>query len=324
MMEGKIPPSTNPGTALDSSTLVKHLIDCDPPPVMMFDTTEKLQTDTRFWEWLESEIVRPLLMAGRARLIFAGRVPAPWRDYDVRRQNQIHRLAPLPTRDDPGRPGAARALIREVIRQSDAPVTEAQVEILIELILEFSHGHPGLSKQLAEWAAAPGTGRWPAADHSRFGREMAEGPVKEFIDKFLFKDIDAEWRLILRWASILNWFDAAVLRQYLEALVAAGVISRCSFLDNWDSFFVPGIDRLRLQDAAVVWEKAGYRLHGVTREIVRQWLRVTDPVRFAQANRCAGQVIAAVADEFAPDEEGFARYKGEAEAYFQQAQGGAV
>jgi len=303
--------------------LIRFLCERDPIPVLMFDTTESLQTDTGFWEWLESEIVRPLLMAGCARFIFAGRVLAPWRDYDVRRQNQIHRLAPLPTRDDPKRQGAVRTLIRDVLRQGHRPGTEAQVEALIELILEFSHGHPGLSKQLAEWAA-PVTGRWPTADYGQLRREMAVGPVKEFIDGFLFKSIDAEWRLILWWASILNWFDTAVLRQYLEALVAAGVISRCSFLDNWDSFFVPGIDRLRLQDAAVVWEKAGYRLHGVTREIVRQWLRVTDPVRFAQANRCAGQVIAAVADEFAPDEEGFARYKSEAEVYFQQAQGGAV
>lgn len=306
------------GEPLSGRQLVQFLRDCDPAPVLMFDTTEHFQTDTRFWEWLEAEIVRPLLLGSRARLIFAGRVPAPWRDYDVRRQNRLHRLEPLPMQDDPERQGAARALIQETLRQSDRPATGAQVENLIELILEFSHGHPGLTKELAQWAAA-GIGRWPGAGPDQFRRAMAQGPVKEFVDAFLFKDIDADWQLILRWASILNWFDAAVLRQYLEALVADGAIPHRSFLDNWDSFFVQGIDRLRLQDAAVVWAKEGYRLHGVTREIVRQYLKVTDPDGFRRASRCAGTVIRAVAAEFAPDEEGFARYTQEAEIYFQQA-----
>jgi hypothetical protein len=68
-----------------------------------------------------------------------------------------------------------------------------------------------------------------------------------------------------------------------------------------------------------MWGKDGYQLYGVTREIVRQCLKVTDPAGFRQANRCAGDVIRALACEFAPDEDGFARYTQEAEAYFQQA-----
>ena len=95
-------------------------------------------------------------------------------------------------------------------------------------------------------------------------------------------------------------------------------------LDNWDSFFIQSIDRLRLQDAAVVWARDGYRLYGVTREIVRQCLKVTDQEGYRQASGCAGEVIRAVANEFAPDEEGFVRYTQEAEAYFQQAQGEVV
>jgi hypothetical protein len=259
-------------------------------------------------------------MKGRVRMIFAGRVPAPWRDYDVRRLNQIHRLDPLSTQDDLERQGAARDLIRNVLRQSGSIVPDADIRLLTELILKFSYGHPGLSEKLASWVVEPGVGRWPAPDINQFRKSIAEGRIKEYIDSFLFKDIDADWRLILRWAGILNWFDAAVLCQYLEALVVAGVIPRCAYLDNWDSFFVPGIDRLRLQDAAVVWARDGYRLYGVTREIVRQCLKVSDPVGFRRASRCAGQVIRTVASEFAPDEEGFVRYTREAEAYFQQAQ----
>lgn len=306
--------------AWTADLLVRCIGACDPPPVLMFDATEKLQTDTHFWERLEAGLVRPLLMGGRVRMIFAGRVPPPWRDYDVRRLNQTHRLAPLSTQDDLARQGAARDLIRNVLRQGGPNVTEADVGRLTELILEFSHGHPGLSKELASWVVEPGADRWPTANFDRLRKSMAEDKIKNYIDAVLFKDIDADWRRVLRWASILNWFDTAVLQQYLEALVAADVIPRGAYLNNWDGFFVEGIDRLRLQDAAVVWDRDGYRLYGVTREIVRQCLKVTDPAGSRRASQCAGEVIQAVANEFAPDEEGFARYTGEAKAFFQQAQ----
>ena len=224
--------ASNPGLAalqeagdkLTADLVAHYLGICDPPPVLMFDTTEKLQTNVRFWEWLETALVRPLLMDGRVRLVFAGRVPTPWRDYDVRRQNQLHRLEPLSTQDDLEGQGAARDLIRKVLRQSDQTMSEADIKIRIELILRFSHGHPGLSEKLANWVIKPGAGRWPATNIDQLRNLMAEDRVKEYIDQFLFKEIDPDWRLILWWASILDWFDTAVLRQYLEALAAVRII----------------------------------------------------------------------------------------------------
>lgn len=321
---GISPPLQQADRKWSADLLVQSIGACDPPPVLMFDATEKLQTNTHFWEWLERELVRPLLLGGRTHMIFAGRVPPPWRDYDVRRLNHLHRLEPLSTQDGLERQGAARDLIRNVLRQGGPMATEADIRRLIELILEFSHGHPGLSKELASWIVEPGAGRWPAPNFDQLRTSLAKDRIEKYIASVLFKDIDADWRLILRWASILNWFDAYVLRQYLESLVAVGVLLRGAYLDNWDSFFVQGIDRLRLHDAAVVWERDGYRLYGVTREIVRRCLQVTDPDGFRRASRCAGEVIQAVASEFAPDEEGFARYTGEAEAFFQQVQGEVV
>ncbi|MFW5703128.1 MAG: AAA family ATPase, partial [Candidatus Dojkabacteria bacterium] len=53
------------------------------PVYLMFDTTEVLQENTEFWEWMQKYIVEPLVVEGEVKQIFAGRVPAPLRRGEV-------------------------------------------------------------------------------------------------------------------------------------------------------------------------------------------------------------------------------------------------
>ncbi len=313
----QLAPTAETNEDAEANQIVARLHACTPAPVLMFDTTETVQIDMGFWAWLETQLVAPLLAGGYVRQVFAGRVPAPWRDFDVRTQVVMHHLAPFETQTGP-----ARELILEVFRQRAPALDKHAAVLLTDLILEFSCGHPGLSKGLATWVTESEAERWPAQDLRELRRHMASEEVKRYIDEHLFAKVEPAWRSILWWASILNWFDITVLRQYLVMLVEAGLTSlERTHLNDWDSFFLHSIDRLRLQDTAIIWEGSGYQLYGVTRDIVRYCLRITDSLGYRRANQCAGDVISALAREFTPEEEGFQRYMREAAMYYQQAEG---
>lgn len=280
-------------------------------PVLMFDTTEVLQEDNGFWQWLEAAIVVPLLLAGYVRQIFAGRVPVPWRGFQARSRVKLLHLAPLPTKQSP--PGDfARKLVEDVFRlRRPALLDEPALPRLVDLVLEFSHGHPRLSQKLAGWLAE----HWTVEDEKDLRLRMATEVVRPFIDEVLFDGIEQPWPAILWWASILDWFDTTTLRRYLGLLAGAGLMEPGLVRDDWDAFFIQGIHRLRLMHTVISWEEKGYRLYGVIRDIVRQCLAAVDPEGYASANLRAADMIASLADEFQPDEEEHARYLREAQSY---------
>jgi hypothetical protein len=275
------------------------------PVVLMFDTTEVLQEDMDFWRWMEEHLVGPLAVEGQVRQVFAGRVPVPWRRIEVRRALELLSLDPLSPQD------AAKDLIREVLQTRNPNLEDAgTIEEAIDLVLEFSFGHPLLSERLAADVAA----RWPASPLGRFRRELCEQVVKPFAEQYLFEGIEHPWNEILWWASVLDWFDVTVLQCYLRR-VAPVLIE-----DKADVFFIQGITRLRIHNTVVWREEHGDRLYGVIGDIVRHCLEVVDPERYRRACRAAAETFEALASEFPENDQDAQQYYLEAEMYRQRAQ----
>jgi hypothetical protein len=273
--------------------------------VLMFDTTEVLQEDMDFWSWIEEHLASPLIIRGQTRLIFAGRVPAPWRRLEVRRALKLLPLDPLPVRD------ASRDLIQEVLQQENADLkTEEDLSQALDLILELSFGHPLLSEKLASYVAP----RWPPESAlSVLKLELCEKIVQPFVEEYLFKGIAPPWKEMLWWISVLDWFDATILQRYFE-YVQPNMIK-----GKPDYFFVQGITRLRIRNTVVWREERGDRLHGVILDIVRHCFKIRKPEDFSDACQAAAEMFKALADEFDTDSLEAEQYLQEAENYRRQA-----
>ncbi|NLF15173.1 MAG: ATP-binding protein [Anaerolineaceae bacterium] len=274
------------------------------PVVLMFDTTEVVQEDMDFWSWMEENLVGPLAAEGKVQQIFAGRVPVPWRRFEVRRVLRPYQLGPLEE-------GTALAnLVKEVLVEENPRLREdATLGDAVALILEFSFGHPALSQELAAYVAR----RWPLPDIQSFRQELCHEVVKLFIDDSLFKGIAPPWTRILEWTSILDWFDVTILQRYLQHLEP-------SIAQEPDHFFISGLDRLRFLNTVVWREMRGDRLHGIIRDIVRHCLEVMEPERYKEGCLAAATTMDAVADEFPADNLEANKYRAEAERYRQRVQ----
>jgi len=273
------------------------------PVVLMFDSTESLQEDMEFWGWMEEYLVGPLAVEARARQIFAGRVPVPWRRLEVRRVVKLCKLGPLAPQD------AARNLAREGLQQSNPRLEGAALEQAISLVLEFSFGHPLLSEKLAAHVAP----RWSVPSCGEFRRALCEQVVKPFIEQFLFDGVLSPWDEILWWVSVLNWFDVTILQWYLGRVAPALVE------DQPDYFFIQGIAHLRIHNTVIWREEHGDRLHGVIGDIVRHCLEVLDPPRYRNACRAAAETFEALGESLVDDPDAQQYYQ-EAKMYRQRAE----
>jgi len=270
------------------------------------DTTEAVQQDMDFWSWLEQNLVGPLVVEGQVRMIFAGRVPVPWRRFEVRRAVQLHSLGPLPVKE------AARELLAELLKLQNPGLLPEEIEQAIPLLIDLSLGHPLLSEELAADAAS----RLPQAleQKDEFRYELSERVVTQFISSFLFADVGPPWTEILRWACILRQFDPMLLGRYLAKL------NKDLVTDKKEVFFIRGLAMLRTQEA-IVWNAGeGTAVHGILRDILRRNLEILNPSGFKQACLAAADVYAELAAGFPEDSEGAEHYRQEAERYRKECQ----
>jgi hypothetical protein len=269
--------------------------------ILMFDTTEVLQEDMEFWHWMEANLIGPLVVEGRLRQVFAGRVPVPWRRVEVRRALKLLQLPPLSAED------AARNLVREVLHQENPDLEDDEsVERAIDLVLELSFGHPLLSERLAAYVAS----HWSVSTSaSTFRPRLCQQVVKPFVDEQFLKDVRSPWGELLWWISVLDWFDATILQRYLGRVDPELVEGRM------DYFFIQGITRLRIQNTVVWREERGDRLHGVIGDIMRRCFEVTDWEKCRRACQAAAETFEAMADEFPAESPEAQRYRQDAETY---------
>jgi len=266
---------------------------------LMVDTTETFQEDIAFWHWIEENLAGPLLTGMQARLVFSGRIPAPWRRWEVRRSVKQMQIDPLACETD------AAGLAREILSQNaQLAQNDRLTQKIVDLVLEFSFGHPEMTEMLAEYLLVH------FQDHfdEVFKKKMCVEKVEPFINNTFFKDIEGKWIEILWWTSILNWFDPAILRLYLSK--AKPELSKES-----DWFYIEGINMLRIR-RTVVWREAeGDRLRGVIRDITRQCLKVAKPEIYRTACRAAQDTFDEIAGEFDSEDSEAKMYSEEAQRY---------
>jgi hypothetical protein len=278
----------------------------DTPVYLFVDTTEVVQEDMDFWSWMENNLVGPLIVAGQVRQVFAGRIPVPWRRFEVRRAVKLLSLGPLPPEE------AARELIVEILKLRNPNLSPEVIQQAATLLTDLSFGHPLLSEDLAAYAVShlPQMLQQPEA----FQRELSEKVVAPFADSYLFEDIPAPWPEVLKWASVLHQFDPLLLRRYLTKLDDSLVA------DKQDYFFVQGLAMLRIRYATIWHAGEGTVVHGILRDILRRNLQILRPDDFQQACQAAAAVYDELADEFPSESEEASRYRNEAEQYRSESQ----
>ena len=274
--------------------------------VIMLDTTEVIQDDMDFWSWMENNLVSPLAVYEKVLLIFAGRVPVPWRRYEVRRTVKTVKLAPLEyhkqtTSDalpashsvvESGTP--AHDLVHEAVANANPQLTAEQCEAIIQLTIDYTFGHPALSLAVGKYLAI----YWlPEKGSQQAQVRMAEEVIKPFIDQVFFKTVDELWRKILWWISPLVDFGPIFLRYYLSQVLAAEVEGKT------DSFFAAGLTNLRIKHA-VIWKRVeNEQFHGTIGRIVSRCFQVVSPSDFNKACNAAYQTCLRLVNEFLSDDE---------------------
>jgi hypothetical protein len=275
------------------------------PVYLMFDTTELLQEDTEFWEWMQKYIVEPLVVEGDVKQIFAGRVPAPLRRGEVGNARKLLRLGPIGPEEE------ARDLVHNALKKakSDLEVSNEQMGQVTKIVLEFSFGHPMLTERIADYIA----NRWPLQVTEATEQEICKYVVKPFIDNVLFEKIVPTWKEILWWASVLDSFSADILNRYIER-VAPELVA-----DEDDYFFFEGIGELKTQKTVLWRAEEGERLQGLIRDVTEHCFKTLDPKKYQKACQAAGRTFDAIADEFLPEEPEYAkRYRNMAKCHYQK------
>ncbi|MBN1878201.1 MAG: ATP-binding protein [Anaerolineae bacterium] len=275
------------------------------PVYLMFDTTETLQDDVEFWDWVHLYITEPLVIERNVRQIYAGRVPVPWRRFELRR---AVRLLPLGTITPVG---ASRRLVEQALLQGNPALKErGDFQAAIDVVLEFSFGHPLLSEKLAAYVAS----HWPPDQPlAQFKKTLCEQEVKKFINEFLFKGVEEQWIRILWWASVLDWFDPTILQEYLKHVMP-------ELGEKPDYYFIQEVAKLRTYNRVIWQESRGDRLHGLIQDIVRQCFKSVDRDGYRSACLAAAETFESIAEEFSAEDSYAQQFTDEAAIYRQRRQ----
>jgi len=261
--------------------LVADLLTGPSPVYLFFDTTETIQEETSFWAWLEEYLIGPLVVRGGSEVkqIFAGRMPAPFQRHEIRRSLKLIPLEPLPVENE------ARQLIIEILSKQESQVSASELNEMVDFILSFSFGHPGLSIELADFLAR----QFPVQITKSLKKQVYEQVVNRYVRDTLLEGIDEEWAQILRFASILDWFDPYILRKFTEALLPQVAAKKT------EAFYIQGIALMRRRKSIIWSDQQGDRLHGILREIIRRLIQVEGEFQPDEKNQYRAANLAAAA-----------------------------
>jgi hypothetical protein len=271
--------------------------------VLVFDNTESLQENGDFWHWLELQLVGPLLAGDRVKLIFAGRIPQPWRRFEVRQALTLLPLRPLDLEV------ASNALIVDVLSEYNQDMGPEEQRSAARLVNDLAFGHPHLSEKIAAYIAS----RWPPADLSAFRVEICREVVKPFIENVFFANVAPPWNKWLWLMSVLDWFDTTILPAYLKRLTPDEV------MEKPDYYFIQEIGRLRVEKRILWREERGDCMHGLIGEIVERCLKILEPESYYKANIAAAETFKAIAEQFEDDPDIRKQYESQADFYAQRA-----
>jgi len=150
--------------------------------MLLFDTTELLQTEMKFWTWLETNLVGPLVLDGGIRQVFAGRNCRTLAEDRGAAQSTNHFVKKLPSRL------YLRGLAVSLLKFRGLEWDEDKLEnILVNIMDRFSFGHPRLALALAEkiisdWNTK--TVKEYLADKATYEREICQQVIEVLLKRF--------------------------------------------------------------------------------------------------------------------------------------------
>jgi hypothetical protein len=239
-------------------------------PVLVFDATEK--ADEELLDWLEEQVVYPVIRTNRAIFVFSGRLWHRWKIFEVRRRVEPVELFPLDRKREQVE-GTADLLTRLDVERAE-PVARA--------LYDYAFGHPLASKVIfkeLQGRAPEGVDEHTLEQNRDIIAEIVEDRVikERFFDELGKHDY---LESLLWGVCILRKFNPTPLRHFTVSFIDAEYVQK------------PGgyyLDAIRdMQETTLVqWSSAagGYTLDPVVRKIMAKNLSMRDPAEF-QRRHC--------------------------------------
>lgn len=237
-------------------------------PILAFDATEK--ADEELLDWLETQIICPIIRTNRAIFVFGGRLWHRWKIFEVRRRVEPIELPPLDCTKE-STEGTAELL---------AKLSTAEAQSIASCLYDYAFGHPLASKMifdklkaLPELSTSSIDARALEANHDVIADLVRTRVVEE---RFFDELGEHSYLKELLWAvCILRKFNPTPLRHFTVSFIDGEYERR-------PGGFYLGAIRDMQATTLVQWNSAagGYALDPVARKIMAKNLAMREPCEF--------------------------------------------
>ncbi|QTA78467.1 NTP hydrolase p-loop-containing [Desulfonema limicola] len=220
------------------------------PIVIIFDTCEKVQENLLFW--MEDNVLNRLCNQGKSIVVWIGRYPQRWKNYNVRERVKLDKLRPL-----------------------DKKFTKEQVGKTGAKIYHLTHGYPLGNKLINE--------KIISQDIELNEKEMLKSLVEDILEAVIFKQIENDIKIAIITLSVLRQFDLMIIEKILVEFESEHFTE--------DTAFMRLIGRLTAT-SLVQWNPVlkGYSLDDTIRRILVKYLQTTLPEKYINISQKAADI----------------------------------
>jgi len=232
------------------------------PAVLFLDTLEKAEPE--LLDWMEDEVIGPLIRTDRALVIAASRIPHRWKQFEVRRRVYA---APLDRFDEP--------TTREQLPE--------QYSALASRIMRLTYGHPFGNvyvlqdiQKIEQEVGRP----FERADFDEYQTRLVQELVEQLIERVVMEGVSPDIKQAYRVMALARHFDVNVLRRLLTRFVQE------PFADKSAAYFL-GVVGAMVKTTLVEWSSArrGYMLDDTIRWMLALHMKLTNRQRYEQINQ---------------------------------------
>jgi hypothetical protein len=232
------------------------------PAVLFLDTLEKAEPG--MLDWMEDEVIGPLIRTDRALVITASRIPHRWKQFEVRRRVYT---APLDRFDEP--------TTREQLPEEYSALTPK--------IMRLTYGHPfgnvyvlQYIQRIEEEVGRP----FERADFDKYQTRLVQELAEQLIERVVMEGVSLDIKHAYRVMAVARHFDVNVLRRLLTRFV------QDPFADKSAAYFL-GVVGAMVKTTLVEWSSArrGYMLDDTIRWMLALHMRLTDRQKYEEINR---------------------------------------
>jgi len=236
--------------------------DHNTPAVLLLDTLE--MADKELLDWLENEVISPLIRTDRVLVIVASRAPHRWKRFEVRRRAYQQRLDPFD----------------EKITRKQLP---QEYSGLAPEVVHLTHGHPFgnvrilQSVQQIEQEVGQSFRR---ADFKEYQKRLVQELVDQLVEPVVMRDVPGDIRHAYRVVALARQFDVNVLRRLLTRFVEE------PFGGKSAAYFL-GVVGAMVKTTLVEWSSArrGYVLDGTIRWMLALNVKLSAGDRYEEINQ---------------------------------------